>query len=1183
MKASVRCYIIYVSIVFQVISCKNEVKEKEQGVQDIGLFRKVPSTQSNINFNNQIEENERYNMVDFFYVYNGAGVAIGDINNDNLPDIYFTGNMVPDRLYINKGGLVFEDVSKSSGIDIPGWSTGVTMVDINHDGLLDIYVCRSGNVSPEERKNLLFVNLGNNQFIEEAEKYGLDDSGFATQALFFDYDKDGDLDMYLLNHSNEIKDPNNIVPLVKDGSGLANDKLYKNNEMETGIIGFIDVTIEAGIIYDGMGLGVGAADFNNDGWDDIYVSNDFIANDYLYINNQDGTFSEMSKSYLQHVSHFAMGNDLSDFNNDGNIDIITVDMLPEDNYQKKKMSGPLNENLNNLATNTGYMAQYMRNTLQINNGLINGELSFSEVGQLFDINSTNWSWAPLLADFDNDGWKDLFITNGYLRDITDLDFINYTISQNSNTSTGALNDNLKAMSKDQTSIEAINYMFKNLNGNGFQNVAQEWGFTVPSLSNGVAYADLDNDGDLDIVVNNINSEAFVYENQNNEIHKNNFLRLNLQGDSLNKNAIGARVTLYQKNTKQTIEQFVSRGYQSSMDYRMNFGLGKSDHIDSLLIRWPDGFRSRHYNIELNREITISKSKSIESNPSNKGNFIAPLFTEVTDLLGIDHLHQEISFGDFNRQFLLPHKHSQQGPGIAVGDLNGDGLDDFFVGGAYNQIGQLFFQMPNGTFKQKPLVGKVSEKNEEDTGVLFFDYDGDGDLDLYISSGSNEFYEGSEFYKDRLYKNDGYGNFVLDTNALPSIRSSTSVVRAADFDQDGDLDLFIGGRTVPLKYPFPPKSYILQNNNGVFKDITRDIAPDLSMVGMVTDAIWTDYDNDGDKDLIVVGEFMPIQFFNNSEGKLTNKTESTGLTFTSGWWNSINAGDFDNDGDIDYIVGNLGLNAPFKISKEAPLTVYAGDYDNNSFIDPIITYFNEGVEYPASSRDDIIRQIPSLKKKFPDYVSYAEADINHLLTQEERMGSYNLKAYNFATSYLENLGNGKFILYALPLASQISPVYGILIHDFNKDGNLDALLTGNNFEANVGIGRYDASIGTLLLGNGKGSFDHVPNLESGLLLKGNLRGSASIVVKDQLVFLFGQNSGSLKAYKIGKDFEKSNYMKISGDITKAKIKYLNNSERLVEFYFGSSYLSQSTRILELTDKEKEISLFYKNGSTKIWKP
>ena len=1163
---------VIISIALLLLGCQEEIQTLEGSET---LFKLVPTKTTGIDFNNRVVENDTFNMVDFFYVYNGGGVAVGDINNDNLPDIFFTGNMVNDRLYLNKGNLEFEDISDTAGITIQGWSTGATMVDINHDGLLDIYVSRSGNYASKKRKNLFYINLGNLKFEERAESFGLADTSYSTQAAFFDYDKDGDLDMYLLNHTNDIQDPNNVKSIKKDGSGPANDRLFRNNEVETSEISFTDITLQAGILYDGLGLGVGTADINEDGWEDIFVTNDFIANDYLYINKQDGTFKEISATYFAHNSHFSMGNDLADFNNDGRIDAITLDMLPNDNYHQKKMAGPMNNDLFNYSLKLGFSPQNMRNTLQLNRGRIDSlELGFSEIGQLSGISATDWSWSPLFADFDNDGWKDLFITNGYLRDITDLDFINYTASLAANTSIDSLDSILKEKAKQMPSLELSNVMYQNSGDLTFKNVSKEWGFDQPTLSNGAAYADLDLDGDLDIVINNINSEVSVYENLLNATNNYHFLRIRLEGDELNPEAIGARLTIFQNGKTQTFHQSLTRGYQSSKEAILHVGLGKSSIVDSLIVKWPDGITATYIdNIAVDAPFTVSRKEGIKSSESANIEE-SVLFTEVTDRYNLGTIHQNIEYEDFDRQFLLPHKHSDQGPGIAVADINGDGLDDFFMGAGYGSSGTLFYQTASGSFIKKPLISNADEKYEEDTGVLFFDYDNDGDNDLYIASGSNEFYENSEYFQDRLYKNNGKGEFSLDESALPPMRSSTSCVRASDFDKDGDLDLFVGGRLTPLKYPIPPTSYLLINVNGKFENRTKEIASGLSRVGMATDALWTDWDNDLDTDLIIVGEFMSIQFFKNEEGILKNVSDTASPSFTSGWWNSINGGDIDNDGDIDYILGNLGHNTRFKASKKEPLSVYALDYDSNGIIDPIISYYIEGEEYPAASRDLLLKQIPELKKRYPNYASYAKATMEDILPKTKRSNAFIAKAFLFTSGYLENKGNSQFEFKALPIEAQFAPVNGILLDDFNADGNIDILLSGNKLGAEVTYGRYDASKGLYLKGNGEGGFEAIENSKSGININGDSRGVSKIVINGVPTYLFGSNSEPLKAYTY---FTDNRVLNLPQNTLKAKITYRDGSKRLYEFYYGSSFLSQSKNFILLNGNEESIELYDLEGN------
>ncbi|MGO4911011.1 VCBS repeat-containing protein [Leeuwenhoekiella sp. W20_SRS_FM14] len=1162
-------YFKSILLILSVASCTSP--KTDEAITKSSLFKLHTSKETGVDFTNTIVENADFNMVDYFYVYNGGGVALGDINNDGLTDIYFTGNFVDDKLYLNLGDFKFKDITVSAGINKPGWSTGVTMIDINHDGLLDIYVSRSGNYTPEKRANLLYINQGDTTFKEQAATYGLADTSYSTQAAFLDYDHDGDLDMYLLNHSNEIRDPNNVKALTKDGSGLANDRFYKNMEVETGNINFTDVTLEAGILYDGMGLGIGTADVNNDGWDDIFITNDFIANDYLYLNNQDGTFTEKAHAFLGHNSHFSMGNDLADFNNDGLVDIVTADMLPPDNFQEKKMSGPLNNDLFQYTLQEGYLPQYMRNNLQINTGGTSAnEQSFSEVGQLVGIDATSWSWAPLFADFDNDGLKDLYITNGYLRDITDLDFINYTSTLSGNPTLKTLDSILKNKAKTMPALKLANYMFKNTDSLRFENVSNPWGLSEPSLSNGAAYADLDNDGDLDLVVNNINAEAFIYEN---EISNGNYLRVSLTGDSLNTFAFGSEISLFQDGKIQKVKQSVTRGYQSSVDPILHFGL-TSQKIDSLIISWPTGKMGILKNVKANQLLKLSENDLAEYIPKAKSK-PEQFMVEISKKSSVNYLHTDPFYNDFNRQFLLPHKHSFQGPGIAVGDINNDGYEDFFIGGAYNQSGQIFKGSKNGTFTQTALVANEKEKFEEDTGVLLFDADNDGDLDLYIASGSNEFYPDSEFFQDRLYINDGLGNFKLNPYALPQITASGSCVRAADFDKDGDLDLFVGGRLSALKYPLPGQSYLLVNENGVFKDKTKSLAPSLSKLGMVTDALWSDYDNDGDTDLVVVGEFMAIQFIKNENGIFENKTATTGLSKTSGWWNSINAGDFDNDGDIDYVVGNLGLNTKYQVSSEEPMTVYALDYDNNGSLDPILATYKNGVQVLVHSRDDLIKQIPAMKKKFPNYASYANASLNEVLTSQEKSRAYSARAFTFASSVLMNNGDGTFAIHSLPTAAQLGPIYSILVDDVNNDSILDLIVSGNDFGTSVDAGRYDALKGLILSGNGTGGFQPMGIYEDGLNLEGQVRGSAVLAGNQSSRYLFGRNSDSLTIYEPS-NAKAFKTLQVNAFAAKGLITYKNGKKRALEFYYGSSYLSQSTRSIKIDETIAKIEVENSKG-------
>lgn len=1158
-------FLFCVSLLLLSASCFNEIPVKEEKNLHRPLFRLVPADSTKIDFNNAIVENDSLNMIDFFYAYNGGGVAIGDINNDSLPDIFFTGNSTGDRLYLNLGKMKFQDITEVSGVTKEGWSTGVTMVDINNDGFMDIYVSRSGNYKSSQRKNLLYINQKNGTFNEDAAGYGIADSSYTTQAAFFDYDKDGDLDLYLLNHTNAVSDPNNLRPIKSDGNGPANDRLYRNNGIHSNPI-FTDVTKEAGILYDGLGLGIGIGDINEDGWEDVFITNDFLANDYIYINQKNGSFIEMSKSYLDHSSHFSMGNDIADFNNDGLMDLVAVDMLPPDNFHKKKMAGPFSYDIFEQSLDQGYYPQYMRNTLQLNMGTNKGITTFSEIGQLAGIHETDWSWAPLFADFDNDGKKDLYITNGYLRDVTDLDFINYSGTLSQTLTPDSLNLLIKEKARTMPSIAPANHMYRNMGNLTFKNATVEWGLDHPSLSNGAAYGDLDNDGDLDLVINTLNSTSRIYENLSQKNISHGFIKINLLGDTTNLGAIGSKVSLYQNGNIQTLWKQTTRGYQSAMDPRLHFGLGNAKKIDSLVVHWPTGKITTIYDPTINTTLDIHKTKSILTLSRPTSGEQITLFEDISKDLDIKYSHQEIPYRDFDRQFLLPHQHSQQGPGIAVADINGDGLDDFFVGGGYGKSGSLFYQTLSGTFIEKPLLTRMEDLYTEDLGALFFDFDSDGDADLYITSGSNEFQENSDYYQDRLYENNGEGSFSLTNGLLPNIRSSTSCVRASDFDQDGDLDLFIGGRLTPLKYPLPGNSYLLINENGTFKEVTSDLAPGLKKVGMVTDALWTDWDNDLDTDLIVVGEFMAIQFFENQEGKLRNVSDTAVPNFTSGWWNSITGADIDNDGDMDYILGNLGTNTKYKVSKDEPLTVYALDYDANGNIDPLVSYYINGREHPSHSRDDILKQIPILKKQFQDYASFANATMDDILPKTKRSSSFIAKAFEFRSAQLQNNGNGIFTFIPLPMEAQTAPIKGIIAEDFDSDGNIDLILTGNDFGPEIGTGRYQALKGLYLKGDGKGNFLALTNKESGLLIDGDTRASVMLVIQGKPSYLFGRHLNTLKAYrpKIAKK-----YIEVPRDIAKAIVHYKNGETTIKEFYYGASYLSQSTRKLALNGKELEL--------------
>ena len=1074
------------------------------------LFTSLSPDESGVHFQNTITENDTVNLVDYYYVYNGGGVAVGDLNNDNLPDLYFTGNQVGDRLFLNitkpgSGHPQFEDVTNKAGIKKGGWSTGVTMADVNGDGLLDIYVCKSGNYPGHRRKNQLYINKGKAndaslRFEESAERYGLADTSYTNQAAFVDYDKDGDLDVYLLTSTNLIRNPNQVTPVVADGSGLANDKLFRNDSDAAGPH-FTDVTKVAGILHDGFGLGLTVSDFNQDGWEDIYVANDFLANDFLYINNHNGSFNEVSKTYFKHHSQFSMGCDAADINNDGLIDLVVADMLPSDNEQRKKMAGPANYQQFESILQQGYHPQFMRNMLQVNGGKApDGRMVFSEIGQLAGVSATDWSWSPLLVDLDNDGWRDLFITNGYLRDITDLDFVSFNdqFAQAGGRSPEQINTYLRQGAPKMPSIEKANRFFRNHHDLTFDDVTATWFGSETSLSNGSAYADLDRDGDLDLIVNNINKDAYILQNNTTNSH---YVQVNLQGPAKNPVWTGrGRHALQQRDGP----DLSSGGYAwVSVIERLLYpfwpGFGQAGRFTTYHLA-PMDTRRRRKRLPIDRPVTLDYRQA-QLIPVLPHQAQPTLLTDVTRSSGVQFSHQEEPYLDYNQEPLLPHKLSQQGPKLATGDVNGDGLEDLFVGGSFRHYGKLLLQTSAGRFIEKPYTDETQSKEEEDVGALLFDADGDGDNDLYIVSGSNEYYDGSAYYQDRLYLNDGKGKFALAADRLPPIRHSGSCVMAVDFDKDGDLDLFRGGRLHALQYPMPGESYLLKNDQGRFRDVTDELAPALRTVGMVTDAVWTDMDRDSWPDLIVVGEMMPITVFKNNRGKLAHLPMKS-LDGSEGFWNCIRSGDFDHDGDPDFVIGNMGLNSRYRVSSSQPMRIYASDFDGNGRLDAIATYYLQGVEYPIASRDEVGRQLPLIKKQFTNYALYAKAQLNDLLPPEKRQASTVLQACQQQSILLENMG-GSFRLKPLPSLAQWAPIQSLLVDDVDQDGNLDVLVVGNAYEAESVAGQYDALTGLVLKGDGKGGFRPLLFPQSGFLADGDCKSIVALnSATESPVYRFG---------------------------------------------------------------------------------
>jgi enediyne biosynthesis protein E4 len=1178
----------FISLVLFVhfFSCKN----------DPSLFKNLPANETGITFSNRIMENDTMNVLDFEYIYNGGGVGMGDFNGDGLQDVYFTGNQVANKLYLNKSDtsdhkLKFEDITDKSKTSGNGkWCSGVAVADVNADGKMDIYVCANVKKPTQERENLLYINKGNDEkgipiFAEMAREYGLNDTTFSTNAAFFDYDNDGDLDAYILvDQVDKNSSPNNFHNKKNDGTAANNDQLYRNDfDPKLGHAVFTNVTKEAGILKEGFGLGLNITDINRDGWKDIFVTNDFITNDLMWINNKNGTFSDEASQYFKHTSASAMGNDIADLNNDGLADIYCLDMLPEDNYRKKMLMMPNNYLTYQNNEQYGFQYQYVRNTLQLNLGKKpnTDQQIFSEISLLANVAETDWSWCPLLQDFDNDGFRDIIVTNGFPKDVTDHDFITFKNESGNVAGTQYLLDLIPE-------VKINNYAFKNRgNADGsapqFENVTTSWGINQPSFSNGAAYADLDNDGDMDYIVNNINDSAFVYQNQlvEKKVADANYLKIKFKGDSLNTQGLGAIVEINLKNgQKMVYENSPFRGYLSTVEAVAHFGLGKNLIADEVKIIWQNGKTQILKNVKANQTIFADvKNATILPENEHKNNQI---FNNVTDSLGINYVHSELDFIDFNVQKLLPHKFSQFGPSLAVGDVNGDGLDDVFIGGSNYRKGKFLIQNKFGKFTQNDLLpGTDTLKAEEDAGSLLIDVDNDNDLDLYIVSGGSEFPKISNNYQDRLFINNN-GTFVQNFTALPQILKSGSCVKAADFDKDGDLDLFIGGRVIPENYPKSTSSYILRNdsksNNIKFTDITKQIAPELQNIGLTCDMLWTDFDNDGWIDIALVGEWMPIKFLKNSNGK-SFSTIKTDLDKQFGLWNSLAGGDFDNDGDIDYLAGNLGLNSLNRANDLEPLKIYGKDFNADGLYDAIPTTFypdenGKKQEFPYHVREDMIKQIITTRAKFPDFAKYAKAKITDMFTPEEMKGADIYQANYLSSSYIENLGSGKFKLSALPTLAQTSPIFGMVVKDVDSDGFLDALLLGNDYGAELTNGRYDAMTGIVLKNLGNGNFSTINSSQTGFYVPLNAKALVTVKAANEMELLMAsQNRGNLLAFKSNNT---SKNITINKNDLYALVTTKSGKTRKEEFYFGQSFYSSGSRSIGLNNNLKSVEIVDNKG-------
>jgi hypothetical protein len=1092
-------YIVLIAICVISISCQDSQRNLYPETLE-GGFELLSSTETGIDFNNSIKESTFFNHYFYSQIYLGSGVAIGDLNNDGLSDVFFGGNQVTDRLYLNKGDFKFEDISVKSGTGTnSGWTWGVTMADVNADGYLDIYVSRNGNsLEISDRRNKLYINNRDLTFTESAISYGLADAGFSTQAVFFDMDNDGDLDMYQVNQLIDNK-AQLLNELPREQYKYLRDRVYRNEDGK-----FKDVSDQVGISKNiAYGLSVNASDFNNDGWVDLYVANDYAEPDFMYYNNGDGTFRNVINEKLKHITNLSMGSDTGDVNNDGLIDLMTTDMTPEDHYRSKTNMRSMSTELFNEMVDAGAHYQYMANALQINSGLG----SFSDVANMAGISSTDWSWSSLLVDLDNDGWKDIVVSNGIKKDVENSDYL--TILKNLDPNMSA--EDFFQISKDAPSTPLSNYAFRNKGNLEFEKVSKEWGFDTPSFSHGMAYGDLDNDGDLDIIINNMESPAFVYENK----ATGNFLKIKLKGSDKNKFGIGAKAVINHNGKTQLVENTLTRGYLSSVEPGLFFGLGKDVEVNNVKVIWPDGKINLFENITANTVIIADykNAKSVQNNniePKSQ-----TLISQIqSSEIGLDYLHKENEFDDFTEEVLLPHKLSNNGPLSAIGDVNADGLEDIFIGGSLGESGVLYTQNKKGTFDKSDSQPWANDKNSEDLGALFFDIDGDNDMDLYIASGGSEFKEGDKLLKDRLYINNGSGNFQKDESAVPNIYNSSQTVKSSDIDNDGDLDLFVGTRMVPGQYILPASSYLLLNENGKLRQASEEIAPSLKNLGMVTEAVFSDIDQDNDEDLIIVGEWMEITVLINTNGTFNNASSQYGLNDTRGMWWSITASDLDNDGDDDYIIGNLGKNNKFKATKQHPFKVYANDFDDNGTNDIVLAKFYKDDYVPMRGRECTSQQMPYVADKFKDYESFASSTLIDILPEDKVDDAIVYEISNFESIVLIN-DNGQLIRKALPNEAQVSPIKASLVKDINNDGYLDILLVGNHYGVEVETTRYDAGHGSLFLGDGQNNFKYISPIESGFYTPFDSRDIKLISQEDNDLIIVTNNESSLSLFKAKK--------------------------------------------------------------------
>lgn len=1143
-----QAFIVSTFIVF-LYSCQNTKEDQAPPTQS--LLEKLSPEETGLTFINEILEDEQVNLITFSYVYNGAGIGIGDFNNDGLPDIYLAGNSKSSRLYLNKGDWKFEDITEAAGVQTEGWSTGVSVVDINQDGFADIYVCRSGPLGEELRKNLLFVNNGDGTFTEEAAAYRLDDSSWSTQGVFFDYDKDGDLDMFLLNYDNdESYDLSIVNPKINDGSAVSTDKLFRNNGDGT----FSDISKAAGITYEGYGLGVALSDINADGWTDIFVSNDFIFDDLLYINNGNGTFTEKSKDYLLHTSHFGMGTDAADFNNDGLPDIMQVDMMPEDNFRQKKLLGPMHYDFFNLTLKEGYSPQYMRNNLHLNNA----KGAFSEIGYLAGVHHTDWSWAPLFVDLDADGHKDLLVSNGYRRNVTDFDFRLYMAEQLRESGKEFDQETAFKVVQQTDDTPVANYAFHNEGNYRFTNKAEEWGFAQPSYSAGMVYADFDGDGAMDVLVSTIDEPLLMYRNKKADEENFHYLKFQLRGQEGNTDGLGTKIFVYSGGQMQFLEANPFRGYMSSVDPILHTGLGSHNQADSIRIIWTDGKTQKLENVPSNQTLTLRYS---DAKNAFSGSYLPKMnqrFSSTALPASLSLVHEQDEYADFKQEPLLPHQFSKLGPGVAVYDINEDGKDDFVMGQGLGYTTKVFLSQEDDHFKELALRGSDFY---DDHGLLVFRPSEESPVMLYVASGGNQNLANHGSYRDRLYSFDAErGTFEEKTDLLPDIRTSSSIVRAGDLNNDGNIELFVGTRLLPMNYPKSDKSHLLSWNGDRFEDISLAWLPGGNQFGMVTDAAFSDYNNDGRKDLLIVGEFMaPVMLENTGLGTLQDKSAALGLDTLSGWYTSLQVGDFDNNGFSDYVLGNYGMNSRLKASTKEPVRVYATDLDKSGNLDPIISYYIQGQESPLPSLSSLTEQVVAMRRKFPKYNTYARATVEEIMGETNMQQAIKLEATHFQSTILLNGSNG-FTVQPLPVEAQFAPIKGMMALDLNEDSNLDMLLIGNNHETEVVTGRHDAMNGLTLLGQGDGTFKVERGSDNGFLFQENARSLVHALINDKLNFIASANGRKVQAFELAQSeayiLEELSHM---NDVM--VIEWPNGLKRKVEYaqiqgYYGHS----SSRII-----------------------